>query len=50
MGMANQLELISVYACCSTRVVSEFQGRRMGATDIADKIREPYLRVLKDVQ
>ena len=28
MVMANQLELISVYACCSTRVDSEFHGRR----------------------
>ena len=24
MGMANQLELISVYACCSTRVEGPF--------------------------
>ena len=24
MGMANQLELISVYACCSTRAVMMF--------------------------
>ena len=28
MAMANQLELISVNACCSTMVDSEFHGRR----------------------
>ena len=28
MGMANQPELNSIYACCSTKMVNKFHGRR----------------------